>query len=414
MKNYVNKDTKVLLIHLSIVLLVLVIIGQLFAVMISYNYKQMMFSHDNAVAGYLKQLNVDESIIQKAFTSDKSSENIKSGEALLHSIGYSNELQEDLLADVKELHSKYAIYLFFITVLAAISILTLNLCYFFRLGKKLKKASEDINSFMSGNTDIRLGQPEEGSLSKLFNSINGLATSLNSHIVKEVQNKEFLKDTISNISHQLKTPLAALRLYNEIIQAEQTENQVIKDFLVKTDRELNRMENLIHNLLKLARLDSGSIVLEKKCYKLKIFMEELVEGFRTRAKSEDKFLKMNCDDQMTLSYDEEWLYEAVSNIIKNAFDHTQAQDQIDITCRETLVFKEIIIKDNGSGIHPEDITSIFKRFYRSRFSKDKQGIGIGLTLAKMIIERHDGSINVESELGKGTIFYIVFPKLTNM
>ncbi len=374
----------------------------------------MSFSHDYAIAGYLKQEGIDTSIIQEAFTFDKSTRDIQSGEELLHSAGYSSELQENLLVEVKGLHSKYSIYLFLLSILTAVSIIAFSLYYVLRLEKKLKKATEDINAFMNGNTNIRLDQHEEGSLSKLFNSINGLATSLNSHIVKEVQNKEFLKDTISNISHQLKTPLAALRMYNEIILEEHTENETIKGFLNKTDRELNRMETLIQNLLKLARLDSGSIVLDKKRNQLKRFIEELVDGFGMRAKSEGKVLNLVCDEQMTLSFDEEWLHEAISNIIKNAFDHTKVQEQIDIICRETPVFNEIIIKDTGSGIHPEDIPSIFKRFFRSRYSKDKQGIGIGLTLSKLIIERHDGSITVESELGKGTTFCLVFPKLTNM
>jgi signal transduction histidine kinase len=117
---------------------------------------------------------------------------------------------------------------------------------------------------------------------------------------------------------------------------------------------------------------------------------------------------------MTLYYDSEWLYEAVSNIFKNAFDHTKEQDRIEIICRDTPVLKEILIRDSGTGIHPEDIHSIFRRFYRSRFSKDKQGTGIGLTMAKMIVEKHDGSISVTSELGKGTTFCLTFPKLTNM
>jgi signal transduction histidine kinase len=116
---------------------------------------------------------------------------------------------------------------------------------------------------------------------------------------------------------------------------------------------------------------------------------------------------------MTLSFDEEWMHEAVSNIVKNAFDHTPAGGRIELIGRESAVVSEIIIKDNGAGIHPEDIHSIFKRFYRSRHSKDKQGIGIGLTLSKMIVEQHGGSITAESKPDNGTVFRLVFSKLTN-
>jgi signal transduction histidine kinase len=115
-----------------------------------------------------------------------------------------------------------------------------------------------------------------------------------------------------------------------------------------------------------------------------------------------------------LCFDETWLIEAVGNIIKNALDHTDSGDSIEISCEDALVATEIIIRDNGAGIHPEDIHHIFKRFYRSRFSKDKQGVGIGLALSKTIVEKHGGTITVRSELGQGAEFHLIFPRLTNL
>ncbi len=248
----------------------------------------------------------------------------------------------------------------------------------------------------------------------LSSSINAMATSLTSHIENEKHNREFLKDTISDISHQLKTPLTALKMYNEIIQEEETGNGIVDEFVLKSERELTRIEVLIQNLLKLARLDAGSIKLEKSMNSLKNFLDDLIERYLTRAEQEQKTISLECDERIIMEFDETWLPEAVSNIVKNALDHTIAGNRIDICCRETPVFYQIIIKDNGSGIHPEDINHIFKRFYRSRFSKDKQGAGIGLTLAKAIVEMLGGSITVESASGKGTAFSLVFPKLSNL
>jgi Signal transduction histidine kinase len=409
-----NKDIKRLFLVLAIILTVFLITGQIIAAVISSDYKQRMFLHDYSIAGYLKMENIDSAIIQKAFTSVKDNDDYQSGRKILQQAGYSSNLKEKLFIDVTAFHDKYAAYLLLLSVFISAALFFAVLSYILRLEKKLSKANEDINTFLNGNTQVRLSQHEEGSLSKLFHSVNSLATSLNSHLVKEKQDREFLKDTISNISHQLKTPLAALRMYNEIIQEEQTENEVIRDFLQSSDRELNRMETLIQNLLILARLDSGTIILNKKRTSLKPFLKELLNDFQIRANNEKKQLCLECDDYMTLSIDEEWMYEAVSNIIKNAFDHTGPEGIITILCQESPVFKEILIKDNGSGIHPQDLAFIFKRFYRSRFSKDKQGTGIGLTLAKMIIEQHDGTIFAESELNKGTTFHLTFPKLTNM
>jgi signal transduction histidine kinase len=223
-----------------------------------------------------------------------------------------------------------------------------------------------------------------------------------------------LKETISDISHQLKTPLAALQMYNEIIREEISGNEVVESFTLKSQRELERMETLIQNLLKLAKLDAGTIEIEKSTHNLNNFLEKCVELFRTRAHLEGKELNLRCSDSVELSFDETWLTEAVGNIIRNALDHTRAGDLIEISCHQNPMATQIIIKDSGSGIHPEDIHHIFKRFYRSRFSKDKQGVGIGLALSKAIVDKHGGTITVESEPQKGAAFHLIFPKLSNL
>jgi signal transduction histidine kinase len=283
-----------------------------------------------------------------------------------------------------------------------------------RRDTQLESAGEKLHCFMEGDTSARLEDTSEGSLSRFFAAVNAMATSLTAHIDKEKHSREFLKDTISDISHQLKTPLAALQMYNEIIMEEDTGNKVVEDFTLKSQRELSRMENLIQNLLKLAKLDAGTIMLEKRTHNLKEFLEQCLGTFAIRARLEGKRISLQCDNDSALCFDEIWLGEAVGNIIKNALDHTDAGDQIEIYCAETEISTEIIIKDSGSGIHPEDIHHIFKRFYRSRFSKDSQGVGIGLALSKSIMEKHGGTITVQSQLESGTAFYLIFPKLSNM
>ena len=114
------------------------------------------------------------------------------------------------------------------------------------------------------------------------------------------------------------------------------------------------------------------------------------------------------EDSIFLLCDRHWMIEAISNIIKNALDHTQKGNEIRVEWRQFASMIQVVIKDNGSGIHPEDRNYIFKRFYRSRFSKDTQGVGLGLPLAKSIIEAHNGTIEADSELGVGTTFTIHF------
>jgi signal transduction histidine kinase len=267
---------------------------------------------------------------------------------------------------------------------------------------------------MDGDTGVRLSDSGEGSLSRLFAEINGLATSLTSHIHNEKQSREFLKETISDISHQLKTPLAALRMYNDIIKEEKADGDTVDSFLSKSERELTRMETLIQNLLKLARLDAGTIGIEKSEHDLTDFLEDCAGGFLTRAELEGKRLSLRRGDAVISRFDWMWMKEAVCNIIKNALDHTENGDSVEISCAKNTVYTEITVIDTGSGIYKEDIHHIFKRFYRSRFSKDRQGIGIGLALSKAIVEKHGGTITVESEPGKGAAFHIILPNLSNL
>ena len=249
---------------------------------------------------------------------------------------------------------------------------------------------------------------EEGELNKLFHKINSLASTLNAHAENELKSKEFLKNTISDISHQLKTPLTALNIYNGILQDESENLPAIQEFAQLSEQELDRIETLVQNLLKITKLDAGTIVIDKKMENISEIMESVKRHFSFRAEKEGKKITLSGNRNLDLLCDRNWLTEAIDNIVKNALDHTEKGDCISIKWECFASVVQIIIKDNGSGIHPEDLYHIFKRFYRSRYSKDTQGIGLGLPLAKAIVEAHNGTIEVNSELGRGTSFIINF------
>ena len=249
---------------------------------------------------------------------------------------------------------------------------------------------------------------------KLFHSVNTLVSVLNAHIENEFRTKEFLKDTISDISHQLKTPLAALNIYNGILQSETENLPDLKEFTILSEKELDRIESLIQNLLKITRLDAGTIILEKNFENVSDMMHDIEQHFAYRAKQEQKELILSGDNEITLFCDREWMIEAVSNLVKNAFDHTEAGKRICVEWKQMSDMLQIVVEDNGCGIHSEDIYHIFKRFYRSRFSKDTQGIGLGLPLSKAIVELHGGNIKVDSVLGKGSTFFINILKITKL
>lgn len=272
----------------------------------------------------------------------------------------------------------------------------------------MENAAAQIREYISGNPNARIPCEEEGELYRLFHEVNSLASILNAHAENQEKGKEFMKNTLSDISHQLKTPLAALNIYNGILQDEAGDIPIIQEFTSLSEQELDRIETLVQNLLKITKLDAGTILMEKTSEQVSDMMEYIKTHFSCRAALEGKELIFTGDDKVTLRCDRVWLLEAVSNIVKNAFDHTKAGDSIHIEWRQNASIVQILVKDTGSGIHPEDLHYIFKRFYRSRFSKDTQGIGLGLSLAKAIVEAHKGTIEAESELKKGTVFTINF------
>lgn len=289
-------------------------------------------------------------------------------------------------------------------------ILILASCYayFKEQNEIMEHAVEQIGEYISGNKDTRIECYDEGELYRLFHEVNSLVSILNAHIENEGKEKEFLRNTISDISHQLKTPLAALNIYNGILLGEAEELPAVKKFAELSEQELERIETLVQNLLKISKFDAGTIVMEKTPENISEMMERIRKHFSFRAKQEGKDIILSGDETTDFVCDRSWLMEAVINIVKNALDHTKKGNSVRIAWKLSASVLQIIIKDNGSGIHPEDLYYIFKRFYRSRYSKDTQGAGLGLPLAKSIIEAHGGTIAVDSELGAGTVFYINF------
>lgn len=300
------------------------------------------------------------------------------------------------------------IYLIAAAVLTALFIFAALYWYFRDQSRVMNGAIDQIREYIDGNRNARIECDDEGDLYRLFHEVNSLVTILNAHAENEERAKTFMKDTISDISHQLKTPLAALNIYNGLMQEEVDGNPELREFASLSEQELDRIETLVQNLLKITRLDAGTIVFEKTSENVSDMMSYIERRFVCRAEQEGKSIILSGDEEVELFCDRSWLTEAISNIVKNALDHTAEGAEIRITWRAFAYVVQIIVSDDGSGIHPEDLPHIFKRFYRSRFSKDKQGIGLGLPLAKAIIEEHNGTVEVNSTLGVGTTFTVNF------
>ena len=278
--------------------------------------------------------------------------------------------------------------------------------------QSMENAAHQIAEYILDRRKGGIECSEEGAMYRLFHEVNSLVTMADAHADSERRAKEFLRRTISDISHQLKTPIAALNIYNGILQQETADAATVREFTSLSEQELDRIESLVQSLLKMARLDAGAITLERSRENVFDLLEHIKRQYSFRAEQEGKEIVLEGDEQTVFSCDRTWLAEAIGNLVKNALDHTAQGDRILVRWQQSPCLTQITVEDTGSGIHSEDLYHIFKRFYRSRFSKDTQGVGLGLPLAKSIVEAHQGSIEVHSKLGQGTAFTINFPIMT--
>ncbi|MDE6592702.1 MAG: HAMP domain-containing histidine kinase [Oscillospiraceae bacterium] len=236
---------------------------------------------------------------------------------------------------------------------------------------------------------------------------------LQSSLEKE---ENYVGGLISDISHQMKTPVAALMINCEIMQREpEMESWRRLDFLDRCMIQLDRLDWLIAGLLKSARLDSGAIEFDMKPHELREAISEAVELNRRAAEEKDIEIEDRTPEGMLLQMDIRWLCEAFGNIIKNSVEHTAEGGKIEIDGSETPLTAMVRISDNGAGIPSELLPRIFERFCSlspkgqpSSKGTSAKNVGLGLSISRSIIHRHNGNIRAESKPGRGTVFEVTF------
>ena len=406
-----GKETKTLLIAITAICLVSFLLAGGIATLLAKNFQQELLLHDYGVAGHL--LNNEKELSISAFTSQPNENDIERGRAALASIGYDETTSMRFLPAVQIYRNQTMFSVFLLLVFLFGTIYLSLFLYLRRQHKAFSNAENTIRQFLDGNTTSRIECSQAGDWYSLFHAINEMATILSAHAENQRQTKEFLQDIISDVSHQIKTPLSALKMYHEIIESHKNDAATVSSFTEKSQREIKRMEDVIYTLLKLARLDAGIIQMEKAPENLSVLMQDVLERFETWAEREHKTITLSGKENVVLSCDALWVSEAIGNIVKNALEHTENGGHIEVKWSQSPLMTQIEISDDGKGIHPEDLYNIFKRFYRSRFSSDVHGIGLGLPLAKSIVEAHGGTISVTSSLGAGTTFTLNFFNLTD-
>ncbi|THF77075.1 sensor histidine kinase [Cohnella fermenti] len=249
---------------------------------------------------------------------------------------------------------------------------------------------------------------EDGELGLLSHSVQELSIRLQETIAQLRREKSLLKDTVADISHQLKTPLTSLAIYVELLQDPRTSAEDGREFLETCRRELERMEWLILTLLKIARLEAEALELAPIRAPLQDTIELALEPLRGMAELRRVELQVEEPAEgISLAHDPRWLSEALANLIKNAIEHSPVDGRVSIRTERTPMFAHISVRDQGAGIDEQHLPHIFKKFYQS--SPAGSGVGLGLPLAKSIVEKHEGHLSASSRPGEGTAFTVTLP-----
>lgn len=408
---FINPEIKIS----SFILLSLMTIFLLFTALI------LKLHHDSLKNDYIKSLGaITVRIVEKnpelereiipIITREVSKEEAIKGKVILNQYGLTENLDNKLFPYMNTTIEKnnYSI-LFIFTVMSAI-LFILNYAQYAFFYKKIRRLTLGAKKVVEGEYDIAINENKEGDFSKLAISFNSMRQIIRNNINELRKEKQFLVHLLSDISHQLKTPLSSMIVYNDIMLNKELSEEQREMFLLNNQNQLHRMIWLIKSMLKLAKLDAKAIELAKENQSLNETIQDSIEALESKALEGKVKIVFPEEKEISFEHDKLWLEEAFINIMKNGIEHTPQGGEIAIQLTENPVYRRVTIEDTGEGIEEDDLPNIFNRFYKARKSKKSDSVGIGLALAKSIVELHNGIIEVESRVGIGTKFIITFLK----
>lgn len=301
---------------------------------------------------------------------------------------------------------KYVILSVSVCIAFGLAFAVLFLGYLKIQKKQTMDIAKRIERINLGDYSLQIDRNSEDELSLLDNQIYRTAVKFREQAENSNKDKENLQKSLSDISHQLKTPLTSIIvMVDNILDDDDMPLEIRREFLNDIKHNTNTISFLVQSLLKLSKLDAEAVKFRYEQVEVKSIVDECIKNTAVMAEILGVRLETDCND-IILNCDKKWLCEAVTNIIKNCIEHSQ-NGNIKITADQNKLYTKISIKDNGSGIAKEDLPHIFERFYKGKNSSD-DSVGIGLSLAKTIIEKQGGYISVSSELNKGSEFVIKF------
>ena len=376
-------------------LIVFICLFVLFLFLNIYEYKTYTKNFNNKISAIINVIKKDyPKITDKEIIKIINNDKIETND-FFNKYGIDVNNKSILIKNDRDYHKFLAINLSFLTITVVI-LLIIYIRYNYKKEKEIKDIIKCIEQINKKNYEIQIDSISEDELSILKNEIYKTTIMLKEAAENSSKDKLNLKKSLEDISHQLKTPLTSiLVMLDNIIEDSNMEEKIRNDFIVDIKRNVLNINFLVQSLLKLSKFDANTIHFVKQENDLKTIVEESIKNVSTLCDLRNINIKLNIKENSKIICDDKWQIEALTNIIKNAIEHSKNNSNIIINIENNNVYSMIEVIDFGEGIAKKDIKHIFERFYRCKNTKT-DSIGIGLALAKTIVEEDKGTISVES------------------
>lgn len=389
--------------------IVIIIFLITFSILIYKQYKTYTYNFNQKIAGIIDNVLEKYPDIEKREIVEILNSSDKTNNEILREYGI--ELDKDSV--ILENNTDFQKFIIIDVSTLIVFILILSIIVFkynHSESKKINEITKYIEEIKRGNYKLNIEENTEDELSILKNELYKITIMLKEVAENSQKDKTTLKDSLSDISHQIKTPITSiLIMLDNILSDENMPEDIKKDFIKDIKREIVNIKFLVESILKLSKIDSNSIKFIKKEVFIKDIINEAVKNVSMLSELKNIEIIVSGDDSIKTICDLKWQVEAITNILKNCIEHSYENKKIYINYNQNNMYTELKIEDNGTGIDAKDLPHIFERFYKGKNSSS-DSVGIGLALSKSIIESNNGYIQVDSELNKGTTFIIKYLK----
>lgn len=402
-----NKNIKLIIILLTILMIFTCIVIS----MQTYSqYKKISVITNEKISEIIEYIiKENPSIDTKKIIQILNSNEYKVGEEELKKYGINIEEINSIIAVRKQMKTNIILNIILI-VLFSVLYMAIIFIYLKQRDKKINQITQYINEIKNRKYDLNINENSEDELSNLKNELYKITIMLKEESEISRQDKENIKMSVEDISHQLKTPLTSIMIMLDNLKDNPNMDEDTKQkFIFEISKQVDWINWLVISILKLSRLEADVVKFSNNKINVKKFIDEIIGNLEIPIEIKNQKISIEGDEDASFIGDYKWQQEAITNIIKNAIEHNKENGKITIKYEENVLFTKITIIDEGQGIAKEDLKHIFERFYKAQNSSDNS-VGIGLSLAKNIIEKNNGMINCKSEIGNGTEFIVKYMK----